>query len=88
MPFVKIQKKSSILGEPTVSEKQSFSYAPYPLPLFFWDYNQSGSPHTPLPLFFWDYNQSGSPHTPLPLFFWDYNESGSPIPPPFIFLGL
>jgi hypothetical protein len=38
MPFVKIQKKSSILGEPTVSEKQSFSYAPYPLPLFFWDY--------------------------------------------------
>ena len=38
MPFVKIQKKISILGEPTVSEKQSFSYAPYPLPLFFWDY--------------------------------------------------
>ena len=30
MPFVKIQKKSSILGEPTVP--------PYPLPLFFWDY--------------------------------------------------
>ena len=30
MPFVKIQKKISILGEPTVP--------PYPLPLLFWDY--------------------------------------------------
>ena len=40
MHSVKMQKKISILGEPTVP--------PYPLPLFFWDYNQSGSPTLPL----------------------------------------
>ena len=35
MPFVKIQKKSSILGEPTGSEKRSFSYVPIPPPFIF-----------------------------------------------------